>query len=212
MANAADKSHSKPQSKPVAPAKKRPTKKPKARNQPTKIDWEEAKRWYMDDARRSFSDVAKHFKVTLGTVKRHSMAEDPTWPEQRQDVAESQTETYKTKKQEQLEEADDRHLKAAKSAQNAAISSLYRVAERNKAAKDADPIDSNGVYRSISAMRSGIELERVILGLPILISRAETSVTEVTPPSVQDAEKALDKLEARRKRLRELRRRRPHSS
>lgn len=191
----------------------KPAKKKKARTQPTKIDWEAAKRWYMDDHKRSLPDVAKEFGVSLWSVKKHSATDSPTWPEARQDLAKQQTATFKTEKQKQLEETDDRHLKQAKSIQNAALNALYVVSERNKKAKDnpKNAIDTNGIYRAAMAMKAGMDYERIVQGLPILISRAETAVTDMTPPSIADAEKALDKLEARKKRLRELRQRSANS-
>ncbi len=203
----------KPQTKPKTPAKSKA--KQKAVGQPvrkTKIDWEAAKRWYLDDARRSYNDVAKEFGVAKSTVEKHAKKGDDSWARGRQELGENATIEFQTEKQKQLADADDRHLKHAKSIQNAAISSLYRVSERNKAAKDAEPIDSNGVFRSAMAIKTGMDYERIVLGLPILISRAETTVADVTPPSIADAHKALDKLEARRKRLNELRRRKPSNS
>lgn len=220
---------------PAASKAKKPSKTTKTAAKPTtkpksakgrgggKVDWEAAKRWYMDDARRSYADVAKQFGCVKKSVEdksaRDKKESGESWAETRQKTGEAATEQFQTEKQKELAKTDERHLDLYKSIQNAGASALYRINESNKNAADKAKnskkpaqIDAGGLRAAALTVKAGIEGERVILGLPILISRAETAITDYTPPTIADAEKALDKLQARKDRLRELRNKRAANS
>lgn len=187
-------------------------KKTPKRSTTRTIDWSAAEQWYLDDATRSYQDVADHFGVTKKTVSRHASTSDPTWSERRQNVSEIQVDAFVTAKQAELQETDDRHLKLYKSIQSAGINALHKINEANTAAskkgsKGKVVIDAKGIAAAARTIKEGIEGERVILGLPILISRSENAITDYTPPTVGQSAKTLDKLMARKKKLDALRNR-----
>lgn len=181
-----------------APAASTVKKKAKARNQPTRIDWAEAETWYLADTKRSYTDVAKHFNVSKKTVERHASTSDPTWAARRQEVGENAVEQFISEKQRELEETNEKHLKQIRSL-GAINTNLVFDLNNLREAVNKLPMDdrvkhaqklSQAASNVTNALRSMIESERVILGLPIVIAKSENLVEDVTPPS--DAEIASE--------------------
>jgi hypothetical protein len=170
-----------------------------------KVDWEKAKRWYLDDATRSYADVAKQFGVTKRTVELQSKKGDTTWTTLRQDLGETQTANFVSEKQKDLDDTNEQHRKLYQAMQRAGARALSmltpEIDEATNKVKKGGTVDARGMQAAANTIKAGIEGERVILGLPIIISKSETAIQDYTPPSAAEASKKISKWTERQARL-----------
>lgn len=158
----------------------------KARIQPTKIDWFEARKVYLEDSTLSYSDIAKKFKVSKTSVE--SRANPEGWSLLRQELGEKAFTKFTEKLLDTKSSANNRHLTHWQNLQALANNAIIDMAERryftNKAGqlvldKDGNPIptpiNTFALEKLGKALKDAINGERVVLGLP-------TSVSAITDP------------------------------
>jgi len=155
---------------------------------PTKIDWIEAEKYFLEDGTRTFREVAKKFGVSSSAVELQ--AKKNNWVQQRNNLAEQSIAKATDNLAERNAEVNDRHRGMAQALQRLAYEKLI-IANRqiDKAKKDAEKnggLDTLTVYDtgmiSESKMKFladtllvGINLERVTLGMPITVERKEVT-------------------------------------
>jgi hypothetical protein len=160
----------------------------------TKIDWVAARKWYLADARRSYSMVAKKFGVTKQAVEAQAKKEPArtgipaSWATVRRDLGEQANEQHDTKLAEDNSKRDEHHLGLIYELQDILASKIHKLSHgvtiQNKHGQTltypegheqaGDPIlvmpDSLELYRTAKALRTVIDGERVIRGRPTTIA------------------------------------------
>lgn len=199
---------------------KKHVKKPKARNQPTRIDWLKAEKWYMEDARRSYTDVAKQFGIGKRSVERHALTYDPGWAAVRQELGETVSASFVEQKAEQLAAENAMNLKQFKSLSTIASNILYDLNAIRDVLKEKPIAEriveteklASAISKASNALTAGVNGSRTILGLPILIARSETIIQDTEPVTIDEAEKSTELLLKRKNKLRAIRAAQAHRS
>lgn len=165
-----------------------------------KVNWNKAYAWFIEDATRSYSDVAKEFNVTKRAVERQASKVSPdgsktTWAMRRRLLGE---------KAEKKTEQDYKKSAAARNEQhllqyrNLQIVISSRVAEISKQGKELiDPktgeririssVDASELASLARGLKTAIDGERVALGL-------STSVASTKPESEEGVGKGWGEL------------------
>lgn len=177
---------------PSKDTKKKATTKPKPRTstQKTKIDWFEARKAYLSDGTLSYRDIAKKFGVSLNTIEKRAKSEG--WVELRQELGEKAFNELTERLVNVKTSANDRHLKHYQNLQALANRSikemdegsilfdrkgnpLYERKEDGTVKIFRRPINPFELEKLAKALKTAIDGERVVLGLP-------TSVSALTDP------------------------------
>lgn len=152
--------------------KQKPTKK---------IDWLKARMDYLQDSSLSYADIGKKYGVSLTTVKLRGVQEG--WPELRQTLAEKAYKDFQTKLLDEKSNSQNRHLELYKNMQML-INKAQEVAAKDPKGTTAFDLD-----KLARALKTSIDGERVVLGLP-------TSVSGLTNGDGGDVWKGLSDLMA----------------
>lgn len=184
--------------KPVKiPAKATPTLRRQAVDvnvpkQPSKkFRYDEAYAWYMDDATRSYADVAKQFGVSKTTVENRAKVtiesgEDAgtwvTWAEHRQSLADEARKQMDEERKKSIPYREDQHLLQYRNLQIAVGQKIATIANEGKWYIDPDTnkkvkiqvTDARQLSDAAKALKIAIDGERVIMGL-------STSVATIKP-------------------------------
>lgn len=178
-------------SKKKTPVKKTTApKKPRESKQKTKIDWFEARKQYLSNTTISYKDIAKTFGVSLTTVEKRAKSEG--WVELRQELGEKAFNELTEQLVATKTTANDRHLKHYQNLQALANRSikemdegtilldrkgnpLYERLEDGTVKVIRRPINPFELEKLAKAIKTAIDGERVVLGLP-------TSVSALTDP------------------------------
>lgn len=172
----------KPKTKAGSSAAKKSKKTPvKRTKQKTKIDWVEARHYYLRDSTISYADVGKQFKVSKTTVEKRGKAEG--WVELRQELGEKAYSEFTQKLLDDKTEAQSRHLQHYRNLQALANSSIQSMAnhtyyrdKHNHLVLDKDknpipvPINTFELEKLAKSLKIAIDGERVILGIPTSVS------------------------------------------
>lgn len=146
------------------PKKKQPVKKPvrAKKPQPTKIDWAEAQKDYLMDATLSYKDIAEKYGVSSTSVEKHAKAQG--WVALRNKLGEKATNMMMEALARKKAQANNRHQKYYERLQKIAGKTLDEYEEGNIT---PEPKELESTARTL---RMAIEGERVVLGLPNVIS------------------------------------------
>lgn len=164
----------------------------------TKIDWAEARNWYMEDVTRSYQDVAEKFGVAKRTVEVNAKAEvdnkgnKTTWAIRRQEIGAQAVQSHEDKLLEEKSAINTRHSEQYLLAQQITMKKLkslesgVQVVDRWGQAKFTDSGDPVMMYpdavefeKTLKALQIATNGERVANGL-------QTSVAQVQGPGGKD--------------------------
>lgn len=185
-------------------AKKKSVSKPRTASQKTKIDWFEARKRYLSNTTISYKDIAKEFKISLTSVEKRAKSEG--WVELRQELGEKAFNELTEKLVNVKVTANDRHLQHYQNLQAIANMSIQDMAERNYERNKAGHIiliDGKPIPRPVNpfeleklakALKTSIDGERVVLGLPTSVSALTDSDGGDVWSGLADLFKAADKV------------------
>ena len=151
-----------------------------------KVDWDKAFAWFMEDATRSYSDVAKQFDVTKRSVERKAtvVLENGswvTWAERRQQVGDEVRKKAEDDYRKSIPAREEQHLIQYRNLQIAVGTKVNMLANqgewlRNKEGKKikVQEFSARELADSAKALQIAVNGERVILGL-------STSVSTIKP-------------------------------
>lgn len=139
------------------PVKKAVKKAPKV--QPTKIDWTLAQQWYLMDATRTLSDVAKEFGVSRNSVTVNSTRMG--WTELRNKLSETATNLMMKRLAKVKVAANDRHVSNYRTLQNKIMLAVDNLSAES---------DTSDMLSLAKALKTASDGERVALGLPTLVN------------------------------------------
>lgn len=153
----------------------------KTRKKVTKIDWNDARQYYLSDSSVSYAMVAKQFGVSTVTVEKRGKKEK--WVELRQNYSEQAFNTFQQNLLDTKAKSQSRHMQAFQNAQAVANKIIYELSASNFY-KDKNgnlilnsnskpipvPVDPLDLQRAVSALKESIMGERVVLGLPTNVS------------------------------------------
>lgn len=144
-----------------------------------------AEKEYVEDHTISLSKIAQKYGVNVRTVSRHAKLRD--WTKRRQEAINEGLDEHKENHKKLITETNERHLKLYRSAQNAAAAGLKR---------GHDSKDIKEVTSSIFALKSAIDGERTVLGMPTLIKKEADQDDAATKPInlIEAAERAEELL------------------
>lgn len=152
---------------------KKTTKKKstKSKGGPKNVDWYAARKLYLTDNEVSYDDIAKKFGVSKTAVGNRAAAED--WTKLRQDLNEKAFDQFTAKLLDDKSQAQTRHLDLWRKVQTVAGSALddikqteMRVVEGEEVPGEVDYVDSKRLKDLASVLKTAIDGERVVLGLP----------------------------------------------
>lgn len=169
----------------MASSKKTPAKRNLTSKQKTKIDWFEARKRYLSDTTIGIREIAKEFGVARTTVERRAKSEG--WTELRQELGEKAFNELTEKLVATKVSANDRHLHHYQNLQALANRSIKEMDEGTilldrkgnplyERLKDGTvrvirrPINTFELEKLAKAVKTAIDGERVILGLPTSVS------------------------------------------
>jgi hypothetical protein len=152
-----------------------------------KWDVDAAYQWYMDDATRSYADVAKQFGIAKQTVENKAkiVLDDgswETWAEHRQNLADEARKKMDEERKKSIPYREDQHLLQYRNLQIAVSQKITTIAAEGKWFIDADTgqrtklqlTDARQLADAAKALKIAIDGERVIMGL-------STSVATIKP-------------------------------
>ena len=156
-----------------------------------KWDVDAAYQWYMDDATRSYADVAKQFGIAKQTVENKakiSITEGEqkgtwvTWAEHRQNLADEARKAMDDERRKSIPYREEQHLLQYRNLQIAVGQKITTIAGEGKWYLDPDTgnrvkiqiTDARQLADAAKALKIAIDGERVIMGL-------STSVATIKP-------------------------------
>jgi hypothetical protein len=146
---------------------------------PTKINWDEAREYFVNDPKSSLVGTARHYNVAVTSVAR--WAKKQNWMELKKEKHIEQKMEIQTRKNETKEDINERHLETFRQMQtfvksNLAIANDYIKRQYNyvttteKAGTVPDKrmmYSAQNVKYIAEALKIAIDGERVALGMPI---------------------------------------------
>ena len=166
---------------------KRQKSSTKKRNQAKKIDWDKAYAWFLDDATRTYKDVAKQFSVSKTSVERNATVtlDDGswcTWAERRQMLADEVKKKAEEEYKKSVPVRNEEHLKQYRNLQIATSSKIAMLANQGTWVINPQTgqkfkiqeFDARQLADAAKALKIAIDGERVIMGLA-------TSVATIKP-------------------------------
>ena len=156
-----------------------------------KFPYDAAYAWYMDDATRSYADVAKQFGVSKTTVENRAKVtiesgDDAgtwvTWAEHRQSLADEARKQMDEERKKSIPYREEQHLLQYRNLQIAVGQKIASIANEGKWYIDAETgkkikfqiTDARQLSDAAKALKIAIDGERVIMGL-------STSVATIKP-------------------------------
>lgn len=175
--------HQKSKSGKTTAPKKPKTGKVAAKPTRSKIDWEAAKKWFLEDNTRTFQGVADKFGVTRNSVIAHAGPDKGDWRNLRIELAEKAEAELKESLIDEKTKVNNRHLDHWRRIQNIVAKRLtrYENATNEKEATEKGVYLYSGreLKDDTQTMRIAIDGERVVLGLPIIIQHNKNEDLEV---------------------------------
>lgn len=190
---------------------------PRTSSQKTKIDWFEARKVYLSNSTISYKDIAEKFKISLTTVEKRAKSEG--WVELRQELGEKAFNELTEKLVATKTSANDRHLQHYQNLQALANRSIqemdagsilfdrkgnpmYERKEDGTVKVIRRPINPFELEKLAKALKTAIDGERVVLGLPTSVS-ALTDAEGGNPWSgfadmIKEADKVIAEYESSR--------------
>lgn len=149
---------------------------------PKSIDWLEAKKYYLESFSRSYDDVAKKFGVSLTMVE--SVGSKESWVKVRQELGERGVEEFEKNKILEIGKANTQHLNIARAIQSIAAQ-FIKANQNNTSFRTSD------LKNVADAMEKGVNMERLILGLPTSNTKSEImgrlqSDLSLSPDDIKD--------------------------
>lgn len=148
---------------------------------PAKIDWNQARKDYLSDARLSLQDIANKYGVSKKSVENKSSVEG--WVALRQSLGEKALEDFQKKLIDEKSQAESRHLIQYRNLQAIINKSLMAIDQGNfwtdkkgnlvldKAGKPIPvPPDARQLESLAKAAKISMDGERVALGLPTSVN------------------------------------------
>jgi hypothetical protein len=163
-----------------------------------KIDWNKAYEWFIADHTRSYSDVAKQFGVTKKSVENNAKyvyteGDEKgtwcTWAERRRELGEIARKNAEDEYKKSAPFREEQHLIQYRNAQILASQKIAMMSKEGTWLVDpktqqrfkVNEISGRDIKDIIVGLRSAIDGERIIMGLP-------TSVSTIKPG---DSEKGM---------------------
>ena len=153
----------------------------------TKIDWNKAYEWFMGDASRSYSDVAKEFDVSKRSVEKRATVLDgkggwTTWAEKRRELGEIAKKEAEDAYRKSIPAREEQHLALYRNMQLATGVKVNMLVSQGdwlvnpKTGKKVkvQEFSARELADAAKALKLSIDGERVILGL-------STSVSTIKP-------------------------------
>lgn len=153
----------------------------------TKIDWNVAFAWFLEDASRSYSDVAKQFDVSKRSVERKAFVNNDdgsfeTWAERRQRVGDEARKDAEDAYRKSIPAREEQHLALYRNMQVATGVKVNLLVNQGdwlvnpKTGKKVkvQEFSARELADAAKALKLSIDGERVILGL-------STSVSTIKP-------------------------------
>lgn len=154
----------------------------------TKIDWLEAKKYYVENNRVSLRDVALKFGTTTKSVEDHSAKEG--WVNLRQQVGVSATTAIVEKAADERVAIVNEHALKFAQTENITVAMMNRLARKLRRLEQTDPdalLDDKS-YMSpqqwsylVQALKVSTDGRRTALGLPVTITKSEGEVSVLNP-------------------------------
>jgi hypothetical protein len=154
-----------------------------------KVDWNKAYTWFIEDATRSYMDVAKKFNVTKRAVERQAAKVSPdgsktTWAMRRRLLGEKADKKTEQDHKKSAVARNEQHLMQYRNLQIVISSLIAEIAQQGKVLIDpttgerirVSSVDASQLASLARALKTAIDGERVIMGL-------STSVSAVKPES-----------------------------
>lgn len=165
-----------------------------------KIDWASAYRWYLEDATRTYSDVAKQFGVATRSVevKAKITLKDgswETWAERRLKLGDIARKKAEDDYKKTVPARNEEHLKQYRNLQIATSNKIAMLANQGewvvnpKTGKKfkLQEFDTRQLSDAAKALKIGIDGERVVMGQP-------TSVSTIKPGTDSETGKGWGEL------------------
>lgn len=168
--------------------------------QRTVIDWSEARAWFMEDVTRSYSDVARQFKVSKRTVEFHAKldgegnAAEKTWAVIRRELGAAATAKHEAGLIDDKAQRAEVHLGYFRELQDLGMTKARDMKQgvplldkfgQPVLHKDGSPVivlaSAVEIQRITRAVQFAVNGERIIMGLP-------TSVAALTNKDGEDLE------------------------
>lgn len=163
---------------------------------PKGIDWEKAKQSYLtpnaDGTLKSYADIATEFEVSETMVEK--MGKKYDWVKVRETLGKKETETLIKTREENIVDAENRHLKIWKGLQGTALNLLNNFRQKKQEDKSANELNS-----ITSVLKTAVAGERVVLGLPNDVSKADiTNINknvELSPDEIEEYDRVFNQNE-----------------
>lgn len=181
-------------------------------SQKTKIDWFEARKRYLSNSTVSYADIADEFGVSKTSVEARARSEG--WVELRQELGEKAFNELTEKLVNIKTTANDRHLKHYQNLQAIANMSIQDMAERSferdrkgriiiiDGKPIPKPVNPFELEKLAKALKTSIDGERVVLGLPTSVSALTDSsggdVWSGLADLFKEADKVIEEYESNR--------------
>ncbi len=145
-----------------------------------------AEKDYIEDVTMSMPKIAEKYGVTERTVQRYAAKAE--WTKKRGEAVIDGLDKHKSEHSKLIAETNERHLKYWKSAQAAAYNSLFRAEKQQ---------NTREINTSINALRTSVEGERTVLGMPTFIRADAAEDNEALKPTniIDAARKAREIIE-----------------
>lgn len=152
-----------------------------------KVDWNKAFAWFMEDATRSYADVAREFDVTKRSVERKAYVDNDdgsfeTWAERRQRVGDEVRKKAEDDYRKSIPAREEQHLALYRNLQLATGVKINLLVNQGDWLVDpktgkkvkVQEFSTRELADAAKALKLSIDGERVILGL-------STSVSTIKP-------------------------------
>lgn len=163
----------------------------------SKIDWNKAFEWYIEDHTRSYSDVAKAFGVSTQSVERNATytytdgekkGSWVTWAERRHELGEIARKKAEEDYKKTAPARSQQHLLQYRNLQIAASNKVAMLAHQGQWLIDPDTgkrikvqeFDARQLADVAKALKLAIDGERVIMGLPTSVSTIKPGADDET--------------------------------
>ncbi len=156
-----------------------------------KINWNKAYSWYIEDYTRSYSDVAREFKVTKRAVERKATKVLPdgsknTWAMRRRLLGENAEKMTEQDYKKSVPARNEQHLLQYRNLQVVISTRIAMLAQEGKEYINPEngqriripSFDASELAGLARALKTAIDGERIIMGLSTSISATKPEIEE----------------------------------
>ena len=153
-----------------------------------KVDWLEAKKYYVENPTVTLREVAEKYSVSLNTVATHSKKEE--WVKTQQDIAEETMDRVVDKAAEERSQLTTDHAQKFALAENISVAMMTRLAKKIRRLEQNDPEAVTSDYNLMSpqqwnflvtALKTATDGRRTALGLPSTITKTDNDINILNP-------------------------------